>query len=163
MTIFCCPRGSCSMGLHEFSWAHNSWMSPLSTSLNFLARALVIGPIGTCTRSFEAVPWSPSLMSVHYVLHWIAFNSFVKRWTILTLISNECGGVIDFNGLLLIGLSITLLPIWRINLYSCHLWGTHLMYAVVIYYNDDARWTMLAWWMMLAFSSFGQGWFFSSI
>ena len=53
VAIFCCPRGSCSMGLHEFAWAHNSWMSSLSTSLNFFARALVTGPIGTWTRSFE--------------------------------------------------------------------------------------------------------------
>ena len=58
--FYCCPRGSCSMGLHEFAWAHNSWMRPLSTSLNFFARTLVTGPIGTWTRSFEAVPWSPS-------------------------------------------------------------------------------------------------------
>ena len=58
--IFCCPRGSCSMGLHKFVWAHNSWMSPLSTSLNFFACALVTGPIGTWTRSFEVVPCSPS-------------------------------------------------------------------------------------------------------
>ena len=58
--FFCCPRGSCSMGLHKFAWAHNSWMSPLSTSLNFFAFALVTGPIGSWTRSFEAVTWSPS-------------------------------------------------------------------------------------------------------
>ena len=31
--IFCCPHGSCSMSLHEFALAHNSWMSPLSTSV----------------------------------------------------------------------------------------------------------------------------------
>ena len=79
-----------------------------------------------------------SLMSVCYALHWIAFNSFVERWTILTLISNECGGVIDFNGLLPVGLSVTLFPIWHVNLYSCHLWGTHLMYVVVIHHMDDA-------------------------
>jgi hypothetical protein len=51
------------MGLHEFAWAHNSWMSSLSTSLNFFAGALIIGPIGTWTRSFEAEPWSPSLFN----------------------------------------------------------------------------------------------------
>ena len=49
------------MGLHEFAWAHNSWISPLSISLNFFARALVTSPIGTWMRSFEAVPWSPSV------------------------------------------------------------------------------------------------------
>ena len=64
--IFCCPRGSCSMGLHEFSWAHNSWMSPLSTSLNFFACTLVTGPIDTWTRSFKAVPWSPSERSCRW-------------------------------------------------------------------------------------------------
>ena len=103
-----------------------------------------------------------SLMFVHYALHWIAFNLSVERWTILTLISNECGSVIDFNSLLPVGPSIMLLPIWRVNLYSCHLWRTHLMYVVIVYHNDDARWMMLDWWMMLAFSSFGRGWFFSS-
>ena len=53
----------------------------------------------------------PSLIFVHYDLHWIAFNSFGERWTILTLISNECRGVIDFSGTFLIGVSIMLLPI----------------------------------------------------
>ena len=57
---------------------------------------------------------------------------------ILTLINNECGGVIDFNGLLLVDLLITLLPISHINRYSCHLWGTHLMYVVVVHHMDDA-------------------------
>ena len=56
---------------------------------------------------------------------------------ILTLISNECGGIIGFNGLLPIGPSITLLPIWHINRYLCHLWGTQLMYAVVVHHMDD--------------------------
>ena len=79
-----------------------------------------------------------SLMSVHYTLHWITFNLSIKRWIILTLISNECGDIIDFNGLLLVGPLVMLLPIWRVNLYSCHLWGTHLMYVVVIYHNDNA-------------------------
>ena len=55
---------------------------------------------------------------------------------ILTLVSNECEGVIDFNGLLPIGFSVMLLP--RINLYSFHLWGTHLMYVVVVHHMDDA-------------------------
>ena len=54
------------MSLYEFAWAHNSWMSPLSASLNFFARALVTGPIGTWTRSFEAVPWSPSMAFFHH-------------------------------------------------------------------------------------------------
>ena len=48
----------------------------------------------------------------------------------LTFINNECEDVIDFNGLLPflpVGLSVTLLPVWCVNRYSCHLWGTHLM------------------------------------
>ena len=49
---------------------------------------------------------------------------------ILTLISNECGGVIDFNGLLLVGSLVMLLPV------LCHLWGTHLMYVAIIHYMD---------------------------
>ena len=48
----------------------------------------------------ECLLWlRPSLMFVRYALHWIAFNLSIERWTILTLISNECGGVIDFNSL----------------------------------------------------------------
>ena len=99
-----------------------------------------------------------SLMSVCYALHWIAFNSFVERWTILTLISNECGGVIDFNGLLPIGPSITLLPVWGVNHYSCHLWGTHLMYVVVVRHM-----TMLAWWMKLAWWKVGFLFFWTRV
>ena len=71
-------------------------------------------------------------------LYWIAFNSSVERWMILTLINNECRGVIDFNGLLLVDLLITLLPISHVNHYSCHLCGTHLMYVVVVHHMDDA-------------------------
>ena len=79
-----------------------------------------------------------SLMSIRYALYWIAFNSCVERWTILTLINNECGGVIYLNALLPVGLLVTLLPIWRVNRYSCHLWGAHLMHVVVIHHMDDA-------------------------
>lgn len=53
-------------------------------------------------------------------------NDFDK----LTLINNKCEDVIDFNSFLPflpVGPSVTLLPIWRINHYSCHLWKTHLM------------------------------------
>ena len=57
---------------------------------------------------------------------------------ILTLINNECGGVIDFNGLLLVDLLVMLLPISHVNRYSCHLWGTHLMYVIVVHHMDDA-------------------------
>ena len=71
-------------------------------------------------------------------LYWIAFNSSVERWMILTLINNECGSVIDFNGLLLVDLLVMLLPISHVNRYSCHLWGTHLMYVVVVHHMDDA-------------------------
>ena len=80
----------------------------------------------------------PSLIFVHYDLHYIAFNSFGERWKILTLISNECRGVIDFSGTFLIGPSITLLPIQRVNIYLCHLWGTHLMNLVVVHHMDNA-------------------------
>lgn len=80
-----------------------------------------------------------SIIDVHKLpLYWIAFNSSIERWTILTLINNECGGVIDFNGLLPIDLLVTLLPISRVNHYSCHLWGTRLMYVVVVHHMDDA-------------------------
>ena len=56
----------------------------------------------------------------------------------LTLIINECRGIIDFNGLLLVGSAVMLLPIWCVNCYSCHLWGTHLIYVVVVHHMDDA-------------------------
>jgi len=39
----------------------------------------------------------------------------------LTLISNECGGIIDFNGILPIDFSVLLLPIWLVNRYLYHL------------------------------------------
>ena len=57
---------------------------------------------------------------------------------ILTLISNECGGVIDFNGLLSVGPSVTLLLVWGVNHYSCYLWGTHLICVIVVHHMDDA-------------------------
>lgn len=50
---------------------------------------------------------------------------------------NECGGIIDFNGILYVGSFVTLLLFWPINRYSCHLWGAHLIYVVVIYHMDD--------------------------
>ena len=56
----------------------------------------------------------------------------------LILINNECGGIIDFNGLLLVGSLVMHLSIWHVNRYSCHLWGTHLTYAVVVHHMDDA-------------------------
>ena len=61
----------------------------------------------------------PSLMSVHYALHWIEFNSSIEMDVLdkLTLISNECGGIIDFDGLLSVGLSTMLFPIWHVNRY----------------------------------------------
>jgi len=72
----------------------------------------------------------------------------------LTLINNECGGIIDFNGFLLVGPLVMLLPVWHLNRYSCHLWGTHLMYAVIIHHMDNAGlWTIL---YSLLFSHDGQ-------
>ena len=56
----------------------------------------------------------------------------------LTLISNECWGVIDFNNLLPVGPLVTVLPVWHINHYSCHLWGTCLMYVEVVHHMDNA-------------------------
>ena len=44
----------------------------------------------------------------------------------------------DFNGLLPVGPSVTLFLVWCINHYSCHLWETYLMYAVVICHMNDA-------------------------
>ena len=45
--------------------------------------------------------------------------------------------MIDFNGLLPVGPSILFLPVWRVNYYSCHLWGIHLIYAVVFRHMND--------------------------
>ena len=102
----------------------------------------------------ECILWlRPSLMSVHYVLHWIAFNSSIERWMILTLIDNKCEGDINFNSFFPVGLSVTLLPIWHVNRYSCHLWRIHLMYDVVIHHIDDA--SLME---MLFFSSFAIQW-----
>lgn len=54
------------MGLHKLTWFQISWISPFNASLNFLARALVIGPIGTWIGSatFHAfeLSMSPSLI-----------------------------------------------------------------------------------------------------
>ena len=36
-----------SMDLHKFDWAQVAWINPLSASLNFFARALMIGTKGT--------------------------------------------------------------------------------------------------------------------
>ena len=70
-------------------------------------------------------------------------------------VDNECQGVINFNDLLLIGSSITLLPVRCVNRYLCHLWRTHLMSIVVIYYMDDA-----GFYLFLLYN--GRGSFFSS-
>jgi len=56
----------------------------------------------------------------------------------LTLISNDCGVVINFNGILPVGPLVMFLPVWHINCYSCYLWRTHLIYAVVVHHMDDA-------------------------
>ena len=77
------------------------------------------------------------------MLH-LALNSilFVRReindLDKLTLISNECKGVIDSNGLLPVGSAGTLLFVWRVNRYSCDLCETHLMCVVVVHHMDDA-------------------------
>ena len=53
-------------------------------------------------------------------------------------VGNECGDIIDFNGLLHVGSSVILLHVWHVNYYSYHLWGTYLMYAVVVNHMNDA-------------------------
>ena len=52
-------------------------------------------------------------------------------------VGNEWGDNIDFNGLLPVGLSVILLHVWRVNRYSCHLWGTHLMHAIVVRHMNN--------------------------
>lgn len=56
----------------------------------------------------------------------------------LTLMSNEYGDVIDFDGLLSVDSLVTLLPFWCVNCYSCYLWGAHFIYVVVVHHIDDA-------------------------
>ena len=52
-------------------------------------------------------------------------------------------------------------PHHSFNRYSCHLWGTHLMYAVIIHHMDDVGlWMMMyslffaIWWTMVIFLLF---------
>ena len=69
-------------------------------------------------------------------------------------VDNEWWGVIEFNDLLPVGSSVSLLLVWHVNHYSCHLWGTHLMFVVVIHYFDDSGFSLLH-------LLHGRGWFFS--
>ena len=100
----------------------------------------------TATRSLMPVRYSlailgieyflwfrPLLMSVRYALHWIVFNSSVERWIILTLISNEYRGIIDFNGFLPVGPSVTLLP-------DEHCWLDGQCYFSLLLLYDGRRW-----------------------
>ena len=47
----CGTHGASSLGLHEFTSTQMFWISLLRVSLNFLALALVIKPIGTWIKS----------------------------------------------------------------------------------------------------------------
>ena len=68
----------------------------------------------------------------------LCFRQEIDDFDKLTLINNEYKGIIDFNGLLPVSPSVSLLPFWHINCYSCHLWGTHLMYVIAVHHMDDA-------------------------
>ena len=63
-------RSSPSIGIHELTWAQVAWISPLSASLNFFARALVTGPTGTWTGSLDVVPRSASFPSSWHEFNW---------------------------------------------------------------------------------------------
>ena len=112
----------------------NGWLLLFANGYSSVnARTLLLSCLGHWMSYMTS-----SVIDVHTLpLYWIAFNSSVERWTILTLINNECGGVIDFNGLLPVDLLVMLLPILRVNHYSCHLWETRLMYVVVVHHMDD--------------------------
>ena len=112
----------------------NGWLLLFANGYSSVnARTLLLSCLGHWMSYMTS-----SVINVHTLpLYWIAFNSSVERRTILTLINNECRGIIDFNSLLPIDLLVTLLPISRINRYSCHLWETHLIYVVVVHHMDD--------------------------
>ena len=58
-------------------------------------------------------------------------------------VGNECWGIIEFNDLLPIGSSITLLLIYYVSRYLCHLWGALLMLTILIHMIDEAGLSLL--------------------
>ena len=57
----------------------------------------------------------------------------------LVSIRNKCWGIVGFNALLDVGLSVTLLLVSQVSCYPCYLWEALLMLTTHIHMGANAR------------------------